>query len=97
MERLTSNGFALLLHPPVQSSVPGGSAFGSLPHRVRAAARRGGEGGYISRGFVRPGYTGERSGNQCLVRLQKAHTESMTGTSTNTPTTVARAAPEPAP
>lgn len=27
--------------------------------------------------------------NQCLVRLQKLHTDSMTGTSTRTPTTVA--------
>src|SRR5207249_6959287 len=35
--------------------------------------------------------------NQCFVRLQTAHTESMTGTSTRTPTTVANAAPEPGP
>jgi cysteine-rich repeat protein/probable HAF family extracellular repeat protein len=41
--------------------------------------------------------TGETSSNQWRVRLQKAHTESMTGTSTRTPTTVARAAPEPGP
>lgn len=37
------------------------------------------------------------SGNQCRVRLQTAHTESITGTSTSTPTTVASAAPEPGP
>ena len=36
-------------------------------------------------------------GNQCRVRLQAAHTDSMTGTSTRTPTTVASAAPESAP
>ena len=35
--------------------------------------------------------------NQCRVRLQTAQTESITGTSTSTPTTVASAAPEPGP
>src|SRR5204862_284809 len=35
--------------------------------------------------------------NQPFVRLQAAHTDSMTGTSTRTPTTVASAAPEPGP
>ena len=35
--------------------------------------------------------------NQCRVRLHAAQTESITGTSTNTPTTVASAAPESAP
>ncbi len=34
------------------------------------------------------------AGNQCRVRLQNEHTDSMTRTSTRTPTTVARAAPE---
>jgi arsenite-transporting ATPase len=34
------------------------------------------------------------AGNQWRVRLQTAHTESITGTSTRTPTTVASAAPE---
>jgi hypothetical protein len=37
------------------------------------------------------------SPNQCLVATQTRHTESMTGTSTKTPTTVASAAPESAP
>jgi hypothetical protein len=32
-----------------------------------------------------------RTGNQWRVRLQAAHTESITGTSTSTPTTVATA------
>jgi len=41
--------------------------------------------------------TGAGSSNQCRVRLQNAQTESITGTSTRTPTTVARAAPEPGP
>jgi hypothetical protein len=42
-------------------------------------------------------FGGCSAGNQCRVRLQKAQTESMTGTSTRTPTTVASAAPEPGP
>ncbi len=37
------------------------------------------------------------AGNQSRVRLQTAQTESITGTSTRTPTTVASAAPEPGP
>ena len=37
------------------------------------------------------------SSNQPRVRLHAAQTESMTGTSTRTPTVVARAAPEPGP
>jgi len=37
------------------------------------------------------------SGNQARVRLQAAHTEGITGTSMSTPTTVAKAAPEPGP
>lgn len=37
------------------------------------------------------------AGNQWRVRLQTLQTESMTGTSTRTPTTVARAAPDPGP
>ena len=37
------------------------------------------------------------AGNQCRVRLQNEQTESMTGTSTRTPTTVASAAPDPGP
>src|SRR5215218_8915073 len=56
-----------------------------------------------------PGEQGERgatvqwpfpavpAANQPRVRLQAAQTDSMTGTSTRTPTTVARAAPEPGP
>src|SRR6476659_9019312 len=36
-------------------------------------------------------------GNQCRVRLHAAHTESITGTSTSTPTTVASAAPDSGP
>jgi hypothetical protein len=35
--------------------------------------------------------------NQCRVRLQTEQTESITGTSTKTPTTVASAAPDSAP
>src|SRR5262245_48105162 len=35
--------------------------------------------------------------NHCLVRLQAAHTDNMTGTSTKTPTTVASAAPDSGP
>ena len=35
--------------------------------------------------------------NQPRVRLQTLHTDSITGTSTRTPTTVARAAPEEGP
>ena len=35
--------------------------------------------------------------NQPRVRLQTAQTESITGTSTRTPTTVARAAPDSGP
>ncbi len=37
------------------------------------------------------------AGNQWRVRLQNEQTESMTGTSTRTPTTVASAAPDPGP
>src|SRR4051794_27773637 len=37
------------------------------------------------------------AGNQCRVRLQAAQTESITGTSTRTPTTVASAAPDSGP
>jgi N-acetylated-alpha-linked acidic dipeptidase len=40
---------------------------------------------------------GNGSSNQWRVRLQTAHTESITGTSTRTPTTVASAAPEAGP
>lgn len=36
-------------------------------------------------------------GNQWRVAMQTRHTESITGTSTNTPTTVASAAPDPGP
>jgi hypothetical protein len=36
-------------------------------------------------------------GNQCRVARHALHTDSITGTSTSTPTTVARAAPEPGP
>lgn len=35
--------------------------------------------------------------NQCRVRLQKLHTDNMTGTSTRTPTTVASVAPDCSP
>ncbi len=35
--------------------------------------------------------------NQCRVRLRKEQTDSMTGTSTSTPTTVARVAPDISP
>ena len=41
--------------------------------------------------------SGAAPGNQERVRLHAAQTESITGTSTRTPTTVARAAPEPGP
>src|ERR1700688_39555 len=37
------------------------------------------------------------AGNQCRVRLHAAQTESITGTSTSTPTTVASAAPDSGP
>jgi hypothetical protein len=40
---------------------------------------------------------GVAASNQPRVRLQNAHTLSMTGTSTNTPTTVASAAPDSGP
>ena len=39
----------------------------------------------------------EAAGNQCLVRLQTRQIESITGTSTSTPTTVTNAAPDSAP
>ncbi len=47
--------------------------------------------------FSEPDQAASSAGNQCFVRLQNEQTESITGTSTKTPTTVARAAPEPGP
>jgi len=52
-----------------------------------------------------PGFTATHSvealtschSNQCRVRLQILHMESITGTSTKNPTTVAKAAPDCAP
>src|SRR5688572_29328594 len=41
--------------------------------------------------------TASVSGNQCRVLLQNEQTDSITGTSMSTPTTVASAAPEPGP
>ena len=40
---------------------------------------------------------GVGAGNQCFVATQTRQTESMTGTSTSTPTTVASAAPDSGP
>src|SRR4249920_2849400 len=42
-------------------------------------------------------HAADSAGNQCLVRLQTRQIESITGTSTSTPTTVTNAAPDSAP
>ena len=70
------------------------------PSRVGRSGIGGRGGGLAHRRLRQSAFAGARAGpswNQPRVATQKRQTESMTGTSTSTPTTVARAAPEPGP